>query len=217
MIGNFLHAPNRDSVHWVKRELWPKIRNKMPRAEIHVYGAYPAKQDFELHDPRNGFYLKGSTDDSVKEILSRYRVLLAPLRFGAGIKGKILDAWSTRTAVVTSPIGAEGMIPSDSDFPGTVLSLEAQEAWAQEIFRLHETEADWSKPTQAGLTALREEYSCQEWQQGFLKTMESALGCEKEPELLQEVLNAEGVHSKRYLSKYIELKEKLSSKFPGGL
>jgi hypothetical protein len=108
-IGNFRHDPNVDSL-WVlaHRSVWSAIRRTLPGAELHVYGAYMGREHMPLHRPDDGVLLKGKAKDAVSS-LGKYRALLAPLRFGAGIKGKIADAWMAGTPVITSTIGAEGM------------------------------------------------------------------------------------------------------------
>lgn len=107
-IGNFLHAPNWDAVLFLKEEIWPLIRKQLPGAELEVYGAYPSQKVVQLHQPKEGFLVKGRAN-SVAEVMPAARVCLAPLRFGAGLKGKLLDAMRYGTPSVTTPIGAEGM------------------------------------------------------------------------------------------------------------
>ena len=112
-IGNFRHPPNRDSAFWLSRVLWPEIRERLKQqgdeaTEFHLYGAYPPKEIMALDAPKSRFRVFGPAENSI-ETLRSYRALLAPIRFGAGIKGKIADAWSAGIPVVTTPIGAEGM------------------------------------------------------------------------------------------------------------
>lgn len=107
-IGNFRHEPNLDAVLTLYKHVWPKLRQRLPEAELEIYGAYPLKEAMSLHDPAGRFYVRGHAPDSI-ETLSHARVLLAPLRFGAGLKGKITDAWAAGIPVVTTSIGAEGL------------------------------------------------------------------------------------------------------------
>ena len=119
------HAPNADSVHLLSRTIWPQLRAAfrarhpaMPVSalpEMHVYGAYPDTTSAAQFDqPSEGFRVFGPIGNHLKK-LSQYRALLAPLRFGAGVKGKIADAWLAGLPVVTTPIGAEGMYLADLD------------------------------------------------------------------------------------------------------
>ncbi|CAI5978829.1 unnamed protein product [Closterium sp. NIES-65] len=107
VLGTFRHAPNVDAVSWLASHVWPLIRAQLPMAECHVYGSYVTATISSLHDPSSGFIIRGHAPSL--HMLASYRVLLAPLRYGAGIKGKVLDSWRHGTPVVTTPIGAEGM------------------------------------------------------------------------------------------------------------
>lgn len=107
-IGNFRHEPNWQSVLWLKQQIWPLIRAQLPAAELHIYGAYPPPKATALHAPKQGFFIKGWADNA-HQVLQQSRVCLAPLPFGAGLKGKFIDAMQTGTPSVTTAIGAEGM------------------------------------------------------------------------------------------------------------
>ena len=107
-IGNFRHEPNWDAVLQLKQHIWPLIRKQLPQAQLHIFGAYPPKKATQLHNEKQGFLIKGWCEDAFKE-LSQARVLLAPLRFGAGLKGKMLDAAQCGLPAVTTSIGAEGL------------------------------------------------------------------------------------------------------------
>ncbi|KAL7462143.1 hypothetical protein ACHAXS_002530 [Conticribra weissflogii] len=127
-VGGFKHPPNVDSIN-VLRKLWPRIRARLPAARLHVYGAYPSARILSCHDETNGFLVHGHVED-LDGVLKKSRVLLAPLRFGAGIKGKIVDAWRCGCPVVTTPVGAEGMrdLLHDGDIRGT-------ESWGGRIVK----------------------------------------------------------------------------------
>ncbi len=107
-IGNFLHKPNWDAVQYLKKEIWPIIRKQLPNVELHIYGAYPSQKVFELHNVKEGFIIKGRAKDA-NELVRNARVLLAPIRFGAGLKGKLVQAMLCGTPSITTPIGAEAM------------------------------------------------------------------------------------------------------------
>src|SRR4051812_23220194 len=146
MIGNFRHPPNPDGIRWLKARIWPRIRAALPGAEVHIYGAYPSREMMELDAPADGFRVRGPVASAV-ETLEKYRVALAPLRFGAGIKGKILDAWAAGTPVVTTPIGAEGMMANDAP-EGAIAGDE--EAFARAAIRLHTEGPAWTEASRQG-------------------------------------------------------------------
>ena len=115
-IGNFLHEPNWDMVLNLKNEIWPIIKQKLPEAELHIYGAYTTQKVEQLHNNKAGFIVKGRAQN-VAEVMQSSKICLAPIRFGAGIKGKFIDAMQNGLPSVTTNIGAEGM--SDApNWPG---------------------------------------------------------------------------------------------------
>jgi len=107
-IGGFMHEPNWDSVRFIKEKLWPKLSKLLPQAEMHVYGSYPTQKVLQLNNPKERFFIKGRAEDAL-EIMRTAKVCLAPLRFGAGIKGKFVDAMLSGTPSVTTTVGAESM------------------------------------------------------------------------------------------------------------
>lgn len=107
-IGNFRHAPNLDAFRWLRESLWPAIRSRLPQARLRIWGAYPTQEVMQAHAPARGFEVRGVAE-TLDEVFGSARVSLAPLRFGAGIKGKISDSWSHGVPVVSTPVGFEGM------------------------------------------------------------------------------------------------------------
>jgi hypothetical protein len=140
-IGNFRHAPNWDAVLWLKQSIWPLIRQQLPQAQLHVYGAYTPPKATALHNAAQGFHVMNWAPDALA-VMERARVCLAPLRFGAGIKGKLADAMLCGTPSVTTPIGAEGM-HGERPWPGDVVSDAA--AFAEAAVRLYREENAWQK------------------------------------------------------------------------
>ncbi|GAA5215537.1 glycosyltransferase family 4 protein [Corallincola platygyrae] len=149
-IGNFRHAPNWDAVLWLKQSLWPKIRKQLPEAELHIYGAYPPPKATALHDPQKGFLVKGWAPDA-DVVIVQSRVLLAPLRFGAGIKGKLADAMRLGTPSVTTSVGAEGMA-SQEHWPGAVADNE--DSFVASAVQLYSNAQDWQLASEKSLDVL---------------------------------------------------------------
>mmetsp|Transcript_13514 Transcript_13514/g.25413 ORF Transcript_13514/g.25413 Transcript_13514/m.25413 type:complete len:395 (+) Transcript_13514:34-1218(+) len=108
-LGHFLHAPNTDAIDYLVKDIWPRIHLRLPDAQLHIYGSHPPK---EVTWVSPGVVFKGFMKDLKK--LSTYRAMLAPLRFGAGIKGKLADSWLYGLPTLTTSIGAEGY----DSFPG---------------------------------------------------------------------------------------------------
>ena len=153
-IGNFRHAPNWDAVLWMKTTVWPLIRQQLPTAQLHIYGAYTPPKATALHNATQGFHVLNWAQDAL-QVMTAARVLLAPLRFGAGIKGKILDAMICGTPNVTTPIGAEGM-HGEAAWPGAV--TRTAQAFADQAVQLYRDETRWRNAQQLGLALLSERY-----------------------------------------------------------
>ncbi len=153
-IGNFRHAPNWDAVLWMKQAIWPLIRQQLPKAQLHIYGAYTPPKASALHNAAQGFHVMNWAEDAL-QVMSQARVCLAPLRFGAGIKGKLVDAMVCGTPSVTTPIGAEAMA-GDLPWPGLIANSAADIANA--AVRLYQDQALWDQAQQAGAALLLARY-----------------------------------------------------------
>ncbi len=155
-IGNFRHAPNWDAVLNLQT-IWPQIRKQIPDAELHIYGAYPPPKATALHNPKTGFLIKGWADNAYT-VIEQARVCIAPLRFGAGIKGKLLDAMIMQTPSVTTTIGSEGMHGKEH-WPGYI--EDDPEAFATAAVDLYNNEQDWLEAQKQGKTLLANRYDGQ--------------------------------------------------------
>lgn len=208
-IGNFRHRPNWDAVLWLKQHVWPAIRRQLPRAELHIYGAYPPPKATALHNKQQGFLVKGWADDALTTVAG-HRVLLAPLRVGAGIKGKLLDAMLTATPSVTTAIGAESM-HGDGDWPGAVANSSA--ALAAEAVRLYQSETDWRRASGACAPLLAQEYQRARLAPAFmvfLRERHSHLAPWRRDNILGALFNYHSVRSTEFMSRWIEVKTRLA-------
>ncbi|MBX8486211.1 glycosyltransferase [Pseudomonas cichorii] len=150
-IGNFRHAPNWDAVLWMKNAIWPLIRQQLPTAQLHIYGAYTPPKATALHNAAQGFHVMNWAEDAL-QVMSGARICLAPLRFGAGIKGKLMDAMLSGTPSVTTPVGAEAM-SGDLPWPGTIARSASEIASA--AVRLYQDQTLWEEAQAAGRTLLQ--------------------------------------------------------------
>ena len=132
--------------------------------ELHVYGAYTPEKYMKLNDLKNGFIMKGWCEDAIAT-LSQYRLNLAPLRFGAGIKGKIADSWYAGTPTITTKIGAEGMHDS-LPFGGIVCSTI--EEIATNAFLLYQNNSQWEAHQKEGFQIIKNQFDSQKNSKKFL-------------------------------------------------
>ena len=109
-VGSFDHPPNVDAARWAAREIMPLVRERCPDAVLHVVGSNPTDQVRELAGP--GVEVHGWVPD-VAPMYARSRVTLAPLRFGAGVKGKVGESLAIGVPVVGTSVAVEGMHLTD--------------------------------------------------------------------------------------------------------
>jgi len=152
-IGNFRHAPNWDVVLYLQ-QIWPLIRKQLPKAELHIYGSYPPPKATALHNPKTGFHIKGWAEDAFT-VVEASRICLAPIRFGAGIKGKLLDAMIMQTPSITTSIGSEGMHNGES-WGGVV--ADDVEAFVEAAVKLYNDEEAWTEAQENGTALLHAYY-----------------------------------------------------------
>ena len=211
-IGNFRHPPNLDSFHQLQT-LWPRIRAQLPKAELHLYGAFPPRKVSKADDPDNGFRVLGPVEDQF-EALASGRLLLAPLRFGGGLKGKIIDAWSVGTPVVTSSIGAEGL--GDRNCFGGAIADTPNDFVACAV-QLYQDEIAWREAQRSLRYIMRNRFSEVCVRERFLTRIQDALAQRDHRRAHNPVgamLWQQGLRSTEYFSRYLELKNDLSF-FPG--
>lgn len=208
-IGNFLHPPNRDAVHQLKKVYWSAIRSEIPDAELHVYGAYANSGDMRLNNPGEGFYIKGRAEEAIST-LEKYRVVLAPLRFGAGLKGKILDAMQAGTPIVTSSIGAEGITGTDT-FPGFV--EDDRNSFIAQVVGLYKDERRWGKAQENGYRTIQERFRSRIHKKAFIDRIETLLSNREQhrsKNFIGAMLKHHSLASTKYMGRWIEEKNKTS-------
>lgn len=206
-IGNFLHEPNWNSVQYLNETIWPLIRKQLPTAVLDIYGAYPTQKVFQLHNDKQGFVIKGRAE-SAKEVISNSRVVLAPLRFGAGIKGKLLDAMDYGTPSVTTSIGAESM-RADLDWNGSIEDDPQQ--FANAAAQLYQDEISWKQSQQNGFEILNKRYLRELFEDEFadkLSFLKSNLDKHRKNNFLGQMLYHHSMQSTKYMSRWIEEKNK---------
>lgn len=112
-VGGFAHPPNADAVLWFAREIYPLIREKMD-VPFYVVGSKVTDEIKALEQPGNGIVIKGFvSEEELAELYRSSRIVVVPLRYGAGVKGKVIEALYNGAPIVTTSIGAEGIPAAD--------------------------------------------------------------------------------------------------------
>jgi glycosyltransferase involved in cell wall biosynthesis len=207
-IGNFRHAPNWDVVLYLQK-IWPLIRKELPKAELHIYGSYPPPKATALNNPKTGFLIKGWANDA-KEVIEKSKVCLAPIRFGAGIKGKLLDSMIVRTPSVTTSIGAEGM--SEDKVWNGFISDDIND-FVKNAVSLYSDKQVWEEASFKSLKLL-EKYDKESLEKELLTHIQNInknLSQHRLDNFLGEMLKHHTLSSTKYMSQWIEEKNKNKS------
>jgi len=205
-IGNFLHEPNGQTVLKLKK-LWPKIKSKLPEAELHIYGAYATQKALQLHNEREGFLLKGRVEN-VEKVFSESKVLLAPIPFGAGIKGKLLESMQYGLPNVTSTIGAEGM---NGNLPWNGFVCDDENEFVEKSVSLYQKDSDWLPLQKKGFEIIEKRFKKEDFLPQFserLDEMSNNLEKHRNANFLGQILQHHSLQSTKYLGKWIEEKNK---------
>jgi glycosyltransferase involved in cell wall biosynthesis len=144
-IGGFAHPPNIDAVNWLITEIYPLVRAQRPEIALHLIGDIPESERTRLSSP--GVHIHGRVDD-LSPWMECTRIALAPLRYGAGVKGKVNTAMSHGLPVVATSIAAEGMHLVHEE---NALLADDSESFAKAILRLHSDSDLWVRLSDAGL------------------------------------------------------------------
>lgn len=155
-LGGFKHPPNADGVLWFAENCWDAIRSACPGAEFFVAGSSPTEEILALPASHPGISVLGFiTDEKRDELYRSVKVVAVPLRYGAGVKGKVTEALAEGSAVVTTPVGAEGIPEAEK---AMVICKEADE-FTEACIRLYQDETAQETMRNAGRALIREHFS----------------------------------------------------------
>ncbi|MEP3838459.1 MAG: glycosyltransferase family 4 protein [Algibacter sp.] len=206
-IGNFLHEPNYNAVLYLKDTIWPLIRKQLPQAELHIYGAYVSQKVTQLSNKQQGFIVKGFATN-VNMVMQQAKVCLAPIRFGAGLKGKLIDAMQNGTPMVTTTVGAEGMF---GDFEPNGFIEDDANCFANKAIQLYKNEWFWSEKQANGFAVINNRFNAQKHKIVFVSRIESIinnLDIHRQHNFTGQMLHHHSMQSTKFMSRWIEEKNK---------
>lgn len=154
-VAGFAHPPNVDAAGWLVREILPRVRERHPQVHLHLVGSNPAPEVHALaceHVHVTGYV----SDEVLADYYQRCRVAAAPLRFGGGMKGKVLESMRYGLPMVTTPVGVQGL--SAAGF--LPHSMDAG-VLADEICRLLADDGRWDEVSRASMAFIADNYSVQ--------------------------------------------------------
>lgn len=152
-LGSFFHRPNVDAVLYLIRYIWPRIQQLLPGATLHIVGHGLPEEIRALAG--DGVRVHGYVP-SRQSYFERCRLMVAPIRYGAGIKTKIVEAMAAGLPVVTTSIGAEGMdiVPGEN-----ALVADSPMAFARAVAEVYLNEGLWNRLSRGGQDLVRRRYS----------------------------------------------------------
>ena len=206
-IGNFLHEPNWQTVLQLK-QLWKSVKKQLPEAELHIYGAYVTEKAKKLHNEKEGFLIKGRAE-SVAEVFSKAKVLLAPIPYGAGLKGKLFEAMQFGLPSITTKMGAEAM---HDDLPWNGFVSENNEDFIEKAVAIYSDEKSWKIAQENGFTILEKGFKKALFETDFalkIEDLQQNLPTHRNHNFLGQVLQHQSLQSTKYMSKWIEAKNKI--------
>ena len=138
-LGGFQHIPNIDSLEHLITNLFPKIRGKIPNVFLNVIGSNPTKQVIDLCDGEKNVKFLGFVPE-IDNYLQNCKLLVAPIRYGSGVKGKITQSMANGLVVVTTPLGAEG-ISNNND----ILKISNNDdEFVENVVKIYNNEKEWT-------------------------------------------------------------------------
>ena len=206
-VGNFLHKPNYDAILQLKNTIWPLLKVKLPKAKLHVYGAYASDKVMQLHNEKQGFLVHGCAENLV-EIIENSRVCLAPLRFGAGLKGKLLEAMRYGAPSATTQIGAEAMT---FDLPWSGIIADDITNFVTKTATLYTNKEMWLEAQENGFKIYNTIYNKANYEDEFvtiIKQLIANLTRHRKNNFLGNILLEEQYRSSKFMALWIAAKNK---------
>jgi O-antigen biosynthesis protein len=144
-VAGFGHPPNVDAAKWLVNEIMPRITAELPHIQLSLVGSNPTDEVKALAGPKvvvTGYV----TDERLAELYELARVAVVPLRFGAGVKNKVVEALNFGTPLVTTPVGVQGLAGLDDILPVT----DDPAVFASSVIELVRNDTSWFRVAEAG-------------------------------------------------------------------
>lgn len=184
-LGGYQHSPNVDAVLYFAAEIFPFLRKRIPGVQFYAVGSNPTKELLDLTG--EDIFVTGFVDD-LAPLLDRMRVAVAPLRYGAGNKGKICTTLSLGLPCVGTTIAVEGMELREG---GEILVADTPEAFADAVARLYQDKDLWDTISSRGVEFARHMYG-PESAQAVVRDILRGLGFEPRSDAVPVIISPTG-------------------------
>lgn len=170
-VGGFAHFPNSDGVRWFLEKVWSQVLNACPAARFHIVGKN-VPEEIETFRNENVFIHGGVSDDRLMELYAASSAAVIPLRFGAGVKGKVIEAMYQGTPIISTSCGLEGI----SGIEGILAGHDTPEDFAQEVIKLLSLDAaEWLSFSEKQQSITKDRYSVEYGQQVMRSILRSSI------------------------------------------
>ena len=187
------------------KKCWKSIKKQLPNAELHVYGAYVSEKAKQLHNEKEGFLIKGRAE-SVTQVYSNAKLLLAPIPYGAGLKGKLFEAMQLGLPSITTKMGAEGM-NGNLEWNGFISTDEND--FVAKTVELYTNKSLWETAQQNGYEIIEKRFKKELFESDFMNQVaqfQENLKTHRNQNFLGQILHHQSLQSTKYMSKWIEAK-----------
>ncbi|WP_395373981.1 glycosyltransferase [Marinicella sp. W31] len=153
-IGGYQHTPNVDAVCWFCEKIFPQIHQAIPDIQFHIIGSKAPAEVEKLGDI-DGVVYHGFVED-IEPFMQDIRLAVAPLRYGAGVKGKVNMSMSYGQPVVGTKVAVEGMYTTHAE---DVMMANNEDEFVAQVIQIYQNEALWSRVSQGGLENVQRWFS----------------------------------------------------------
>jgi O-antigen biosynthesis protein len=168
-VGGFGHHPNTDAMSWFLHDIFPCIRRSLPGIRVLIIGENPPLK-IQVFAAKDVVFM-GHVKD-LQQYLWRCRIFVAPLRYGSGLKGKIIQSMAAGLPVVTTAIGAEGAFLGDGD---NALIADDADAFVKNVVLLYQNQELWQKISVNSLDTIQKHFSLSSWQEELSRVIDDAV------------------------------------------
>jgi glycosyltransferase involved in cell wall biosynthesis len=156
------HPPNIDALNWFVQEILPLILSTSPQTRLHIVGAAAFSEI--AHFDSGALILHGNlSDDELAALYAEIGIVVIPLRFGGGVKGKMIEALFHAAPIVTTPIGMQGLDPNS---PLAFVAASC-DAFAEAILEIQKSPSEAKRQVESGLAFIENDYSIAALRRGF--------------------------------------------------
>lgn len=152
-VGSGLHFPNQDAICWFIEYIFPKIKEQINDISLTIVGNHK-KEIIDKYQSNNIIFKSNVSDKDLLKIYNETKIVVIPIRFGAGVKGKTIEALYNEVPIVSTDYGLEGL----ENITDIVESKNTEEEFANEVIRLYSLQKEEYNKTQDKYRVYIEKY-----------------------------------------------------------